>query len=119
MRLSATALALSTLCLATSACHTIRTADFIATPADRLVCEAAGTRPTIPAEYAIDWSKVTTVPQARAEHEKYVAVIHNREGIVAAYVLSIEGKLFTCSNNMQWRRDYEAGIAKAHAAVSP
>lgn len=119
MRLNGTALALSTLCLATSACHTVRTADFLATPADRLICDAAGARPKIPAEYVIDWAKVATVDQARAEHQKYVASVRTREGVVAAYVLSIEGKLFVCSNNAQWRRDYEAELAKTHQAVKP
>lgn len=103
--------------LALAACKTVHTADFLATPADRLVCEAAGQRPSIPPEYAIDWSKVATVAQAHAEHDKYVAVIHDREGIVAAYVLQIEGKLFVCSTNMQWRRDYEAELAKKHTAI--
>jgi hypothetical protein len=102
--------------LAISGCATKRSVDFLATPADRLVCEAAGPRPTIPPEYQIDWSKVATVAQARAEHDKYVAVIHTREGIVAAYVLQVEGKLFVCSNNMHWRRDFEAELAKKHAA---
>jgi hypothetical protein len=117
MRLSATALALSTLCLATSACHTVRTADFLATPSERLVCEQAGARPKIPAEYVIDWAKVSTVAQAHAEHDKYVAVIRSREGVVAGYVLDIEGKLFTCFNNAQWRRDFEADLAKSHGQV--
>lgn len=105
--------------LALTACKTLHTADFLATPTDRLVCQAAGPRPKIPAEYQIDWSKVTTVAEAKAEHDKYVAVIHDREGIVAAYVLSLEGKLFVCSANMSWRKDYEAELAKAHKAVSP
>lgn len=114
MRLSATVLALSTLCL-TSACETTkRTASFIPTPPERLICERAGTRPTIPAEYVIDWAKVATVAQAKSEHEKYVAVIRNREGFVAAYVVKVEGALFTCWNNAQWRRDYEADLAKSH-----
>ena len=114
-----TAAALSTLCLAISACHTAHTADFIATPADRLVCEAAGARPKIPAEYAIDWTKVATVDQAKTEHEKYVASVRTREGIVAAYILSIEGKLYVCGANMAWRRDWEAELAKKHKPVQP
>jgi hypothetical protein len=105
--------------VALSACKAVHTADFIATPADRLVCEAAGPRPKIPPEYAIDWSKVATVPQAKAEHDKYVASIHARDGIAAAYILSIEGKLFVCSNNAQWRREYEAELTKSHAAAKP
>jgi len=115
----ATSATVACVALFLSACHTVHTADFLATPADRLVCEAAGARPKIPAEYQIDWSKVATVAQAKAEHDKYVAVIHTREGIVAAYVLSLEGKLFVCSSNAQWRRDYEAELAKSHAQVQP
>lgn len=118
MRLRRTAVAPLMLCSAISACKTLHTADFIATPADRLICEPAGPRPKIPPEYQIDWNKVATVADARAEHEKYVAVIHAREGVVAAYVLDIEGKLFACSNNMQWRRDYEAELAKTHKPIS-
>lgn len=107
------ALALSTFCLATalSACHTIRSVQALPTPPDKLVCEAAGARPIIPPEYVIDWAKVTTVAQARTEHEKYVAAIRTREGVIAAYIMAIEGKLFLCSSNMEWRRDYEKALA--------
>lgn len=115
MRLSATALALSTLCLAVSACGEKKyTAEFIPTPPERLVCEPTATRPTIPHEYTIDWSKVTTVPQARSEFEKYRAVIYTRENVVAGYVLVIEGAHFVCFNNAQWRREFEAELAKTH-----
>ena len=97
------------------ACETTkRTASFIPTPPERLICERSGTRPTIPAEYAIDWTKVATVAQAKSEFDKYVAVIRNREGIVAAYVLKVEGVNFVCWNNMQYRRDFEADLAKSH-----
>lgn len=115
MKRSATALALSTLFLAVSACgETKRSVEFIPTPPERLVCEKVGTRPTIPPEYVIDWTKVTTVAQAKAEHLKYVAVIRTREGIVAGYVLKIEGVNFACWNNVQWRRDFEKELAKTH-----
>lgn len=111
MKLSATAVALSTLCLAASGCgDTKRIAEQLPTPAERLVCERVGTRPTIPPEYAIDWSKVKTVEAAKVEHDKYVSVIRTREGIVAGYVLKLEGANFVCWNNMEWRRQYEAGI---------
>jgi len=101
--------------LAVSACgEPKRTVSFIPTPPERLVCERTGTRPTIPAEYVIDWTKVTTVAQAHSEFDKYVAVIRNREGVVAAYVLKIEGANFLCWNNAQWRRDWEADLAKTH-----
>lgn len=100
-----------------SACKTAHVADFLATPADRLVCQAAGARPKIPPEYKIDWSSIKTVAQAKAEHDRYVAVIHTREGVVAAYVLQIEGQLYVCSSNMHWRKDYEAELNKSHTAV--
>ena len=96
---------------ALSACAKERIAQALPTPADKLVCDAAGTRPSIPPEYAIDWAKVTTVAQATAEHDKYVAAIRTREGVIAAYIMSIEGKLFVCSNNMQWRKDFEKALA--------
>lgn len=94
-----------------SGCHTVRAVEALPTPADKLVCEAAGPRPKIPPEYQIDWAKVTTVAQARAEHEKYVASVRSREGVEVAYILKIEGQLYVCSSNMQWRRDYEKGLA--------
>jgi hypothetical protein len=89
-----------------------RVAVALPTPPERLVCEAAGARPSIPAEHIIDWNRVVSVAQAKSEHERYVATIRTREGVVAAYILSIEGKLFVCSNNAQWRRDYEAGLPR-------
>ncbi|MBO9624183.1 MAG: hypothetical protein J7500_15855 [Sphingomonas sp.] len=60
----------------------------------------------MPKEYAIDWSKVTTVAQARAEHMKFVASVRSREGVVSGYILRIEGQLFACSNNAAWLRDF-------------
>jgi hypothetical protein len=78
-----------------------------------LVCEnKPEVRPSAPPEYQIDWSKVATVPQARAEHDKYVATVRTREGVVAGYVLNIEGRLFTCWTNMEWRRQFEANLPK-------
>jgi hypothetical protein len=91
---------------------TKRVVESLPTPPERLVCERAGTRPTIPPEHAIDWSQVRTVDQAKVEHGKYVASIRTREGIVAGYVLKLEGNLFTCWNNMEWRRQFEAGVSQ-------
>lgn len=88
-----------------------RVAESLPTPPERLVCDAAGTRPAIPGEYKIDWAGVSTVAQARSEHERYVASIRSREGVIVAYLMRVEGRLFVCSNNAQWRRDYEAGLA--------
>lgn len=84
----------------------------IPTPPDRLVCEPAGDRPTIPPGYTIDWSRVTTVDQARQEHQRYVGTVLDREARVAHYIVEIEGRLFTCASNMQWRRDFEAGLPR-------
>jgi hypothetical protein len=93
-----------------SSCGPDKVVQHLPTPPDRLVCEAAGARPAIPAEHVINWNSVVTVPQARAEHEKYVATIRNREGIITGYIMRIEGKLFTCHTNMAWRRTFEAGL---------
>lgn len=79
---------------------------------ERFVCEASGTRPAIPPEYAIDWSKVTTVDQAHAEHDKFVGVLRTREGLVAGYVLDLEGKHFLCVNNAAWVRDFYSKLPK-------
>lgn len=99
--------------LALTACgEPKRVVESIPTPPERLICEAAGTRPSIPPEYRIDWGKVRTVAEARAEHDKFVAVLRTREGVIAAYILEVEGKLFTCFVNAQWRRDFEAGLKK-------
>lgn len=89
----------------------------ITPPAERLICEAAGDRPAIPAEYAIDWAKVevpgnsrATLANARAEVTRLIASFRSREGIVIGYLLRIEGKLFVCSTNAAWLRDFFAGV---------
>jgi predicted secreted Zn-dependent protease len=79
---------------------------------DRFICEAAGARPNIPPEYVIDWSAVHNVPQAKAEHDKFVATIRSRENVIGGYIVAVEGNLFVCSNNMQWLRDFYAGLPK-------
>lgn len=108
-----TALALSTLCLAVSACgDTKRVVEALPTPPERLICEQAGTRPAVPPEHAIDWAQVRTVDAAKLEHEKFVSVLRTREGLVAGYVLKLEGVNFTCWNNMEWRRQFEAGLPR-------
>lgn len=75
-------------------------------PAERLVCAPAGARPSVPAEYVIDWNAVTTVAQARIEHDAFVRVLRSREGIITGYLVAIEGKLFACSTNAAWLRDF-------------
>lgn len=115
MKLSATVLALSTLCLAVSACGTPKyTAEFIPTPPERLVCELASTRPTIKPTKPIDWARITTVAEAKLAHEDYAHQVLVREGVAAGYILSLEGELFRCYNNMHWRQDFEAGLATKH-----
>lgn len=91
-----------------------RTASFIPTPPERLVCERTGTRPALPPETVIDWAHVTTVAQAKIEHDGFVRSVRTREGIVAGYILKIEGIAFTCFNNAQWRREFEADLAASH-----
>jgi hypothetical protein len=108
------------LCLAVSACGEQKyTAEFIPTPKERLVCEQAGTRPEIPHEYQIDWTQVTTVEQAKGEVAKLMKQEHGREAIVAGYILKLEGVNFVCFNNVQWRRDFEAEMAKEHPPINP
>lgn len=106
------ALALSMLssALLTSACEPKRIVTALPIPPERTDCQAAtGKRPTLPPEYKIDWSKVATVGQAKAAHDNFVNVIRGREGIVANYVLQIEGDLFQCANDAAWVREWSAG----------
>ncbi len=101
-----TALALWTFFSATAlaSCGEKRVITNLAPPAERLVCEPAGPRPDIPPESVIDWAHVTSVAQAKIEHEGYVKSVRAREGVIAGYILNIEGKLFACSNNAAWLR---------------
>lgn len=100
----------SCLALLATACADKQIAIPLKPDATRLVCVSTTTRPTIPGEYVIDWTKVASIPAAKAEHEKYVASIRTREGVIAGYIVQVEGQLFTCSNNMQWLRDYYAKL---------
>lgn len=100
---------LLTFCSAASACQTPEVIAKALRPdrtnPERFICEPAGTRPQIPAEYQVNRS-VTTVPQAFAEHDAYVRSIRTREGIVAGYIIQLEGRHFVCFNNMTWQRDF-------------
>ncbi len=87
-----------------------RAVEHLPLPPERMVCAAAGDRPAIPDEYQIDWNSVQTVPQARSEHNAFVRSIRSREGVIGGYLVDIEGKLFICSDNMEWIRDREAGV---------
>lgn len=101
------AAALLMCCSAVSACDTVRTVKALPIPPERTDCEAAtGKRPRLPPEYQIPWDRVATVGQARAEHENFINVIRGREGIVANYVISLEGQLFACANDATWVREW-------------
>lgn len=116
MKRSARALALLMLCsAAVSACkpERIESASVLRpdrTNPERFICESAGTRPAVQPEHRIDWARVASVAQAKAEHEKFITVLRDREGRVADYVIRLETANFTCRNNMAWQRDYYAGL---------
>lgn len=84
---------------------------------ERMMCVAAGKRPSVQAEYVIDWSKVevvgnsgATLANAKEEMIRLVTSVRLREGVVTAYILRIEGQLFACANNAAWLRDFFAGL---------
>jgi hypothetical protein len=119
---SLTIAALSTLCLAASACQpkVVRSVDALRpdkTNPDRFVCELAGTRPTILPNASPNWVFVgqaktvaEAVERAKAEFEAYRLRGNERERIVAIYLMAVEDKLFLCFNNMQWQKDFYAGL---------
>jgi hypothetical protein len=108
-----TALALSTSCFLLTSCgDPKRVVEAIPIPADRMDCVYSAKRPVLPAEYQIDWKRVTTVAQAKAEHDKYVVSVRSREGIVSGYIVEVEGKYFLCSNDAEWLRDWQKGLTK-------
>lgn len=79
-------------------------------PAEKLTCNALTQRPKIPAEYQIDWSKVTTVEQARGEHDVFVRTLRSREGLIAGYVVAIGDDWFSCWSDVQWHADYNGAL---------
>jgi len=88
--------------LAFSGCETIRTAEALDVPPERTDCiELLGVdaRPTIPPEYFIDWTRVQTVDQARAEHEAFVTRVRERERLVAMYVIRLADRGFACADD--------------------
>lgn len=97
-------------CFLLAACEPQKIVEPLPTPPERLVCEAAGIRPDIPAEEPIDWGAIRTVEEARDAYARFLATVRTREGIIAGYVLQLEGKLFVCFNNMEWRRQWEAEL---------
>lgn len=107
-----TVLALLTFCsLAASCGEPDKVVEHLPTPPERLICELAGERPAVPREHEIDWTGVGTVAEAFAEHSKFVASVRSREGVVAGYIMRLEGKLFTCYTNMEWRRTFERDLS--------
>ena len=117
MRQLATIAALLTCCSAVSACTTpqrvVEPLRPDRTNPERFVCEEAGTRPTIAPEDPVDLDRIraaTSVAQAAAiaqeEVAAYVASVRGRETLVTQYIVTLEGKHFTCVNNMAWQRDF-------------
>lgn len=108
MRPTLKALALSTFCLTAASCgEPQRVVQALPTPPERLVCDKLPPRPSLPPEYKIDWGRVTSVAQARSEHDKFVATLRTRENVITGYIRVIEGVQFVCWNNVEWRRDWE------------
>jgi len=100
--------------IALASCQQKRVVTNLTPPTERLQCAAAGARPTIPPEYQIDWAHVTSVAQAKIEHEGYVRSVRSREGVIAGYILDVEGRLFVCSNNMAWLREWYKGTGNGN-----
>lgn len=96
--------------LLTACAETKRVVEHLPTPPERLICERAGTRPTIPPEAVVAWERITNAGAAKVALDAYVASVRAREAVVADYVLNVEGKLERCAINMDWRRDYEKGL---------
>jgi len=89
------AVVLSTSCLAISACQPKRIVTALPIPPERMDCKAAGARPTIP-------------PEATGSHDAFVKSVRAREGVIASYIIEIEGKLFDCASDAQWLREWQA-----------
>ncbi len=116
-------LALSTCCLAASACTEKRIQVPIPIPDERTDCAeltGADARPIIPPEYVIDWTRVTTLGQARSEHDAFVTRLRERERPVALYVVRLEGRVFACADDAAWLRDYKKRLpATLDAETAP
>src|SRR3546814_1209952 len=98
-RLKVPALLMCCLALSAASCEK-RVATAIPIPPERIDCAVLGgdeARPKIPAEYVIDWSRVTSVPQARTEHDAFVTRLRQRETPVTLYIVRLEGQLFARS----------------------
>lgn len=78
---------------------------------ERFDCATLGTRPAIPGEDPVDLDRIAAagaqaVAVAREEVAAYVASVRAREGVVARYVVAVEGRLFECANDAQWTREF-------------
>lgn len=96
-----------------SSCGEKRVVTALPIPPERMDCVAIdkSLRPKLPAERQIDWAKLQTVAQAKAEHEAAMKVEHDREAIVARYIVQIEGVQFACANDAAWLREREAQLS--------
>jgi hypothetical protein len=115
MQLSRMALILSTSCslLLLSSCgEPKKIVKAMPIPAERIDCTPVGPRPALPAGHRIDWAKVKSVAQAKAEHETYVNRGNLRNQVISEYIVEVENMLFACSNDAQWLREREAELAK-------
>lgn len=111
-RLKVAALLTCFLALSAGSCEK-RVATAIPIPPERTDCvllTGEEARPKIPGEYVIDWTRVTTVQQAHAEHDAFVTRLRERETPVALYIVRLEGQLFMCADDAAWIRDYQSRL---------
>jgi hypothetical protein len=103
---------LSTFCFLLAACShdpKVVPLNLAAREPNWFVCEGVDPtteRPALPPAVTIDWDSLQTIPQAREAHNRYVARMVERNGLVVGYMVMIEGRLFTCANNMAAQRDF-------------
>lgn len=91
----------------------------ITIPAERMDCATLIKRPPVPKEYEIDWATIEKAPDkdyatrlAKLELQKFKYSLLQRDGIVANYIVNIEGILMECSNDAEWLREYSAKTAE-------
>lgn len=105
------ALILSMSCFLLSSCETTVKRETVplnvkAESPEHFVCPPKPDRPTLPPGYTIVWADVENVAEAQLEVSILIESIMARNGVVADYILDLEGIHFTCWNNMQWQNDY-------------
>lgn len=94
-----------------ASCEPKRVAVPLPIPPERMDCVAIEEgRPAIPPEYVIDWGRVASVGEARAQHEAYVQRLRLRENQVAGYLVRVEGRVFACADDAAWLRDYTSRL---------